>query len=110
MSEVLYSYIKGKGWVAETQTSLGDILIWKTADGRRLKLTEMGDSHIINTRNMLQRRLNERINSFCCGFLGCDRCTPGALDVLREQIRAFEAEFFRRRIQAVPPIIITNNI
>ena len=36
--------------------------VWKQRDGTRIPVAEMEDSHIINTRNMLQRVLEKHMN------------------------------------------------
>ena len=40
---------------------------WKTKDGAVMELSEMTDSHLINAKNLLQRRLASKPHQVYCG-------------------------------------------
>lgn len=95
----------GKRWQQE-------VFVWTTKDGTQLKVTQMTDSHLVNTERFLERRLLSLTAQKAVGteMLGLLKGTPltemwqllwstlARLYVLSQQIR--QCEEARKHIQA----------
>lgn len=52
------------GWeIIKVVKRAGTSMIWVTRDGRRMKVSEMEDAHLLNTLNMLYRRYQAKVIS-----------------------------------------------
>ena len=104
MTSPIYKYIRGVGWVPEgarPEYQHEDLSIWVTSDGRRLKVVEMDDRHVLNARNMIARKLVKlRACDWCDGFreFECAECGFGKKERFESRIKAFDEELARRRL------------
>lgn len=107
MSEVNYKYVRGVGWVAETVPVYqhDDLSTWTTKDGRILLVRDMGDSHVVNARNLVAKKLRALETCDWCenGWdlvfdEACVRCEGGKKERFKARIAAFDEELKRRRI------------